>query len=138
MRLTLLIVLQFLAVICGFAQYNLTVEIGKFKAHKGKVYVAVYNQETNFLDDDHIFRSNITAVDADKVTIQFSDLPQGQYAISLFHDANDNGEMDTNFFGAPKEDYGFSNNPKIWFRAPTFAEARIVVNADKKLVIKLK
>ena len=33
-------------------------------------------------------------------------LPEGEYAISLFHDENENKELDTNFIGIPKEAFG--------------------------------
>ena len=50
-------------------------------------------------------------------------LPFGKYAITIFHDVNDNEELDTNFIGIPKEPYGFSNNPKSSFGPPGFDDA---------------
>ena len=34
-----------------------------------------------------------------------------------------NGKLDTNALGIPKEGYGFSNQAKAWFGAPSFAAA---------------
>ena len=39
----------------------------------------------------------------------FGDLPPGDYALMVFHDANGNGELDLNFMGIPREPLGFSN-----------------------------
>ncbi len=122
----------------GLAQHNLKVNISQFKNHDGKVYVALYNSEADFLSETELYRKHIGPVTGDKMTITFDDLPDGNYALSVFHDANGNDELDTNFFGAPKESYGFSNNPKIWLRAPTFAEARIGIAHDTQITIRLK
>src|SRR5688572_975719 len=56
-------------------------------------------------------------------TIRFDDLPPGSYAVQVFHDANDNGRMDTNVVGMPIEGYGFSRNPLV-MRKATYDEAR--------------
>ncbi len=40
----------------------------------------------------------------------------GGYALSIFHDANDNGEMDETWIGLPAEGFGFSNNPRLFGR----------------------
>jgi len=36
-------------------------------------------------------------------------IPPGTYAIACYHDENDNGKLDTNFLGIPKEGTGASN-----------------------------
>ena len=36
------------------------------------------------------------------------ELDPGEYMIAVFHDSNHNGKMDFNFFGKPKEGFGFS------------------------------
>ena len=38
------------------------------------------------------------------------DIPPGTYAVKLHIDENENGKLDTNFLGIPKEQYGISNN----------------------------
>ncbi len=45
------------------------------------------------------------------LTHRWDDVPPGEYGITVLHDANNNGEMDFNFFGAPAEQWGSSNNP---------------------------
>lgn len=49
-------------------------------------------------------------------------LPQGKYAIAVFHDVNDNGDIDLNWLGAPTEIYGFSNNARGVFSEPELAD----------------
>lgn len=44
-----------------------------------------------------------------RVEYIFKDVPCGEYAIKLYHDANMNQTLDKNFIKIPKEQYGFSN-----------------------------
>jgi uncharacterized protein (DUF2141 family) len=56
--------------------------------------------------------------------VRFSiDMPPGAYALSVVHDENGNGRLDTRL-GIPREGFGFSNNPRIWFGPPSFESAR--------------
>jgi uncharacterized protein (DUF2141 family) len=61
------------------------------------------------------------------VRIELKDLEPGQYAIKAFHDVNDNGKMDFNWAGMPKEPYGFSNNAMGTMAAPKFSQASFMV-----------
>lgn len=53
----------------------------------------------------------------------FEDIPAGTYALAVIHDENMNGKLDTNAFGIPQEGYGFSNDARAWFGAPSFSAA---------------
>jgi uncharacterized protein (DUF2141 family) len=72
------------------------------------------------------------------VTYTFKGLPPGRYAVGVYHDANDNGELDMNLVGIPKEDFGISNDPNL-MRKPTFEESHVDVgDADRHITIHLK
>ncbi|MFQ5624920.1 MAG: DUF2141 domain-containing protein, partial [Paracoccaceae bacterium] len=57
----------------------------------------------------------------------FSDLKPGTYAIAVYHDENENRELDRGFLGIPLEGFGFSNDSFIGFGAPDFADAAVTV-----------
>ena len=61
------------------------------------------------------------------------DIPPGTYAVKIHIDENENGELDTNFLGIPKEQYGISNN--ILFL--NFKRASFVIDDYKKIQIDL-
>ena len=62
----------------------------------------------------------------------------GRYALVMFHDANANGVLDQGLFGIPREGYGFSNNVRPHFHAPSLASAAFPVNeGDTHLQIRL-
>ena len=60
----------------------------------------------------------------------FADIPEGTYAISVFHDENDDGVLNTNFIGAPREGYGVSNNHTYSMHPPSFEESSFVMDAQ--------
>jgi uncharacterized protein (DUF2141 family) len=65
-------------------------------------------------------------------------LPHGEYAISLFVDSNGNKKIDKNFFGIPKEQYGFSNNVMGRMAAPSFEQAKFEVTGPTTQNITLR
>ena len=65
-------------------------------------------------------------------------LKKGVYAIKVLVDNNDNGKMDLNFFGIPKEQFGFSNNVLGILGVPKFEKASFKLNSNKKIEIKLR
>lgn len=71
------------------------------------------------------------------VTLTFKNIPNGVYAISLFHDENLNKKLDKNFLGIPQEGYAFSNNVHHALRAAEFSEANFSLNGNQKIAIKM-
>ncbi|MEM6450979.1 MAG: DUF2141 domain-containing protein [Cyanobacteria bacterium P01_D01_bin.105] len=60
-------------------------------------------------------------------SVTFESLPLGTYAVSVFHDENEDGEINQGNFGIPLEGFGFSKNPTITTRVPEFSETAIIV-----------
>ena len=91
----------------------------------GNAVVAVFDSKSTYMKSPVVQSS--TPVDASgRVVVMFDDLKPGEYAVTIYHDANGNGELDTGLFG-PKEKFGFSNNAKGRFGPAAFAKAKVVV-----------
>jgi uncharacterized protein (DUF2141 family) len=69
--------------------------------------------------------------------IAFTDLRDGVYAVSMFHDENMNQKLDKNLVGLPKEGYGASNNLRKKMGPPTFEETRFQLSGAQSVEIKL-
>lgn len=93
----------------------------------GQVLVALYNSAESFQKQP--FRTAGARAVAGAITIEIKDLPPGDYAYALFHDANGNGKMDRNVVGIPTEDYAFSNNAMGKRGAPDYEAARFTLPA---------
>jgi len=106
----------------------------------GNIVVSVYVKEDVFPDKPYKFyevdKSNI--VDG-KMVYTFEVEQEGRYAICLLDDLNKNLNMDTNFFGLPKEGYGFSRDarPRGLF-PPRFEDAAFDVEGEETIVMDIK
>ena len=130
------------AILIGFIKAEaqeaseLIVQVENIKEVKGSLKIAIYDQEKDFLKKEVLWDGK--EIESNKVEFTFKDLPVGSYAISLFHDENDNGKMDSNFIGIPTEPYAFSNNAKGRFGPPSFEDCRFEVkDGTQKIVISL-
>ncbi|MBM4205429.1 MAG: DUF2141 domain-containing protein [Gammaproteobacteria bacterium] len=65
-------------------------------------------------------------------------LPAGDYAIRVMHDVNDNGELDSNLVGMPKEPWGMSNNARGNFGPPKFEDARFALKERAEQTIRVE
>ncbi|WP_312511482.1 DUF2141 domain-containing protein [Massilia sp.] len=94
---------------------------------KGKVAVAVCDKDT-FLKDCK-YSATAPAKDGENV-ITVKDVPAGTWAVLSYQDENDNGKLDRNVVGIPKENYGFSRDARGRFGPPSFEEAAFAVNGE--------
>ena len=104
---------------------DLNVEVAGLKDAKGQVLVALYDRADTFLKQP--MRAAMAAAQAGKVQLVISDLPAGDYAVTVFQDKNSNGALDTNPVGMPIEPYGFSNDAAGHMGPPSFEQARVHV-----------
>jgi|LakMenE18May11ns_1017448.scaffolds.fasta_scaffold9958185_11 uncharacterized protein (DUF2141 family) len=116
-------------------KYDLEVTISGFKKPGGKVYAAIYDNESTFLKKQKY--GTIKPIDGDKITIIFNNVPAGTYAVSCYYDANNNGKLDSNFLGIPKEQYGTSNGATGFMGPPKYEDAKFTLSENKKISIKL-
>ncbi len=119
------------------AQNNISVTINNIEEAKGVVEISLYNQAATFPHSKGRFKTANATVNGNSVTYQFTNIPDGDYAIALFHDVNNNGQMDKNIFGIPKEPYGFSNNIVHKMSAPNFKECMFSLKGSTNLTISL-
>lgn len=115
------------------AQNKVTVEITGLDNDNGIVMIGLYNSKQTFLKTS--FKGTSTTVKDNKAIITFNNIPNGEYAVGFYHDANSNGKMDSYFFGLPKESYGASNNAKVFMGTPKYDDAKFFLNQDKVLKI---
>ena len=72
-----------------------------------------------------------------RATFIFSSVPSGEYAMVVFHDVNDNGIVDHNFIGFPKEALGFSNGFSLGLGSglPNFEKLRFIHDSARQTII---
>jgi uncharacterized protein (DUF2141 family) len=104
-----IVIMSVFVLVAGYlAAKTLTIQIENADVGKGCLMIGVFNEEKTF--PDTYFRGEKISVSERIMTVTFTDLPKGQYAVSVYQDSNNNEQLDKNLFGIPKEKYGFSNN----------------------------
>jgi uncharacterized protein (DUF2141 family) len=118
----------------GDNQGRLVVKVTNLGDLKGQVMVGLFDKEDNFLKEP--IKGVSAKATAEGQELVFENLPYGEYAVSVIHDENENGELDT-FLVIPTEPYGFSNNVMGKFGPPSFEQSKISFKNDTSIEIKL-
>jgi len=100
------------------------VDIDGLRSDRGQVLCALFSSAADFpkKTDKALAHARSTILER-HATCEFQSVPAGTYAVSVFHDENSNGKLDTNFMGIPREGVGASNNAKGHFGPPKFSAA---------------
>ena len=115
---------------------SLTVKVIGVSAPTGSVEVTLFSSPETFMKEPFRQQSGKMG-EGSEFTAVFDDLPAGEYAAVVVHDANDNGQLDTGFLGFGSENYGFSNDVAPWFGWPDFEDASFAVEDSAEIVIDL-
>ena len=107
---------------------DLTVTVEGIEKAQGTIMLGLFDEAT-YEDSGSIQGANLK-VDGARVTVTFEGLAPGEYAVKLFHDVNDDGEMNTNPFGMPTEPFAFSNDARGRFGPAKWDAAKFTVSAD--------
>ncbi len=114
----------------GLAQHTakIKVSVNDIKsAGKGEVVFMLFNTSDGFPKErNKAFKYHAVSDFGNSATYTFTDVPYGEYAISVHQDKDANGEMKSNFIGMPKEPVGASNLTKMG--KPNFEKCKFLVD----------
>ena len=100
------------------------VEISGLRNDKGQVLCFLFSSAADFpKKTDKAVAHVKSAISQGQASCEFPGIASGTYAVSVIHDENSNGRLDTNFMGIPREGVGASNNAKGHFGPPKFDAA---------------
>jgi uncharacterized protein (DUF2141 family) len=120
------------------ADSSLDLSVSGLRNKKGNVLVCLTASSKAFPDcskDPNALKRTVKATAAGSVS--FASVASGTYALSLIHDENANGKLDTSL-AIPNEGFGFSRNPKITFGPPKFKAAAFALEGAGKQSVKMK
>ncbi len=111
---------------------SVRIELTGLASADGNLYIAVYDSDDTWLGEQTVMEKKVVIAEAregELVTAELS-LPQGEYALSIYYDSNDNGKLDTSFIGIPKEPIALSNNARPRFGPPRYEDAVFTLGRD--------
>lgn len=100
----------------------------------GTAYVLLFEDGQKFNAKCKDCLSKQVEIKNNQINVVFDSLAVNDYAIMIYHDENDNGKMDTNFIGIPKEGVGVSNNTG---GIPSFKKSKLLVEKNTKIKIEM-
>ncbi len=111
----------------------LTVYAGNFNSDDGKAIVNLFKKGDNVTKEP--YKQVSCKIVNQKATLTFDDLPYGDYAAIVWHDENDNGDLDHSW-GFPAEPMGFSNQWKLslFSGMPSFEKLKFTFTNTKNTV----
>lgn len=92
------------------------------KHGRGPVRCGLYDNAKDWLTSRYVAGTTGHVKGRSAVCV-FEGVSPGRYAVSAYHDQNDNGELDRNFIGLPSEDFCFSSGAKAGLGPPSFKDA---------------
>ena len=123
-------------IVPAVAGQSIHVDVLGLHSVRGHVWCFLYNSEVGFPKDQRVAMARVSgAIAGGSSSCDFSNLPNGTYAVSVYHDENDNGRLDANVLGIPKEGVGASNDAKAHFGPPNFNDAKFVVERKPQVLI---
>lgn len=129
---------SFLLIPCFlWSQNNLTIHVHNIPSSAGSINVAVYGSEKTFLTYDGAIKADRVSAHKGKLTLILEDLPEGEYALAVFHDKNENKKVDTNWLGIPTEKVGFSKGKIGPFGPPRYKDCTFTLISDDEIDIVL-
>ena len=116
-----------LVVVTSAHAVRVELEVKGIQKTEGSLWVALMSTEEAFARGEPTISKIIPVSKKEKLLVIESVEPGAQYALSVFHDVDNNGKLDKGIFGNPIEPYAFSNNARRTFSMPKFAEAVFTV-----------
>ena len=137
MKKMLLIAVLTLMSTVMFSQNTLKINVDGLSNNKGQLVVSLFKKGQAFGVHKMPFRKIIAdEIINGKCSIIINDVEKGEYAFTVFHDEDKNGELKTNWFRMPKEGIGKSGNQKA---RPSFENSKFTFSGGSKTFnVKLK
>ncbi len=116
---------------------NIIVEMTNYKSDEGYMLISLCKDFPE--NSENMVMKMKSEIKDKKAKVEFKDVPYGVYAVSGYHDENNNGKLDTGIFGIPKEGTVTSNNAVGKMGPPKFEDAKFELKSSSlKQEIKVK
>ena len=113
---------------------SVTVVVSALVSTTSPVRLYFYNTREGFLKSGKwAFSKSVLPEGKSQFTLPV-ELPQGEWAVAITQDMNNNNKIDKNFLGIPTEPYAFSNNIRPTVAAPDFNECKFIVSGPGRVV----
>ena len=116
---------------------TLNIDISGLHSTKGQLIVCLWKDKPGFptCQKRRTAQRKLVPDTAPALEVSFPGLAPGAYAVTVQHDENGDGKMQSNFIGMPKEGVGVSNNPG---GMPGYAKSLFNLAGNGTIAIRMK
>ncbi|RYY20703.1 MAG: DUF2141 domain-containing protein [Cytophagaceae bacterium] len=111
-----------------------TVVVSALSSTSAVVKLNFYNAPDKFLKDGQVAIRMVVRPDGKNTLSIPVELTEGEWAVAISQDLNNNNKLDKNFLGIPTEPFAFSNNVKPRLSAPSFQECKFMVAGPGRVI----
>ncbi len=114
-----------------FSQKNITINISNLESNKGQIVIVLYKKGQEFANLEKYYKKQIVkSITEKKATIYIKDILEGEYSFVVFHDENNDGELDKTWYGMPKEGITNSGNHT---KRPNYDNTKFTITGSDKV-----
>jgi uncharacterized protein (DUF2141 family) len=118
----------------GGGTSSVTVVVSELVSTRSAVKLYFYNVRATFLQHGgYAFMRVVQPGGQSRIQLPI-ELSNGEWAVVITQDINNNDKLDKNFLGIPTEPYAFSNNVRPTVSAPDFNQCKFLVSGPGKVV----
>ncbi|MCE7057001.1 DUF2141 domain-containing protein [Algoriphagus sp. AGSA1] len=108
---------------------TIEISISETSSEEGVVQVLIFNKDDGWPESlDKAWKMLTIPIENKVARKTIADVPPGNYAVTVFHDHDEDGKIRKNKVGYPLDSFGFSNNPSLLFGVPSFSKCSKKVN----------
>jgi uncharacterized protein (DUF2141 family) len=108
---------------------SLTVTVTDAETTNGTIEVTLFNSSESFMNA--VFLQKRGRPDENGIYVaEFAGVSEGEYAVVVVHDENDNQAFDSGFLGFGAERLGYSNNVRPFLGRPDFDDVKLSIGVE--------
>lgn len=140
MRLAILMLLLFINVAQAQSNFGaIELVISEPSSDVGVIQILIFDQDKGWPESlDDAWKMLTLPIENGIAKKTITNVPAGNYAITVFHDHDQDGQIRKNKVGYPLDGFGFSNNPSLIFGIPSFSKCSKKVSAGKSTPFQIK
>lgn len=122
----------------GKPRHDLLISFSGNIEKKGQLVIQLYDDPESFAIRQIPFEESFLKVDlSDEYLWEFKDIPEGSYAVAVFHDKNENWRFDRDQEKKPAEMLGYSLIDSAKKNFPTFEDCLFSLNENRVINVKM-
>ncbi len=121
---------------------DITATVTGFENSDGRLRFSMFSKSRQGLfpmetgKADYVKEAEINGGEA---IVKLSDVTAGEYAVFVYHDSNNNNDMDHHWYGPPIEAFGYYTPFKVKLMPPDFDEVSFrVTDSDMEITVPLQ